>query len=555
MKDKVIQADFTDISAAQIRQQEKVIDEFINYSQAKYKIDITREDAEAALISFLKKHDTDLLFAAQIGTVLPEVKIKEKYKFILCKFIEHSSVSEPEIFEFITNITIGHILASALLYTEFDKFAGKLRGTNLYFDTAFVFRLLGVDGNHRQTVYEDFIKILLDQDARLFVFDHTYEEIQQILENCLHWIGSPGYDPNKASPVLNYFIQNSYSESDIERVIVNLKTYLENRRIIIAKVPDPNELQQFQIDEEQLHTLIVETYREHTTIFAEWKKESTIIKDIRSISSIYKLRKGRRPHSINEAEHTFVTTNSTLALVSKKFDLPGSADAFTIPVCVTDIFLGTIIWLQSPPKMLEINQKRIIADCYAALRPSVTLIRKYSAEIEKLKNQNIISPNECYLLRTSRVARELLEEKTLGDPENFTDKTPEEILEDIKNKFKREGEKQYIEEIEHHEKTAKQLAIIGIQQDTTNRRIESFAEIISKICSGLVFVIFIPLISIGIIVTCSPDLLAQHPLIKNGIIAVIAIANLFNIVYGYYIKDFGGGIKKLVKAKIMRLFS
>jgi len=554
IKEKIIKADFGDLSEEQVRQQEKVINEFIDYSEKMYDIKLDRNDAERALISFLREHDSDILFTAQRGTVLPNVKITRTHKFLLCNFINHAAASEPDIFDFITNITVGHILASTLLYAEFDKFSGKLKKINLYFDTAFVFRLLGVDGGARRDVYLDFVKLVRNEGTKLFVFDHTYEEIQQILDNTLMWIGNPNYDPNKASQVLNHFIQQNFTQSDVERIIVGLKSNLENLGITIMPVVDPNKDKLYQIDDEKLHSLIVETYKEQSATFAEWEKESTVRKDIRSITAVYKLRQGRKPRHINEAGHIFVTTNKTLAFIATKYELSEGKNGFIIPVCVTDVFLGTLIWLQSPPAMLEINQKKIIADCYAAVQPDAALIRKYSLEIEKLKKQNIISVEECYLLRSSRVARDLLEEKTLGDPDNFTDKTPEEILEDIKNKFKKDGEKQYIQEKEYHERTAKQLLITKLEKERTHRSIERLAGFVSKCCSFLIFLILIPLISIGTIFTFQPDLFTNHPWVKTIILVVFAIANLFNIVYGYYIKDVGNKIEALIKNKIIKCF-
>jgi len=83
--------------------------------------------------------------------------------------------------------------------------------------------------------------------------------------------------------------------------------------------------------------------------------------------------------------------------------------------------------------------------------------QKYLYEIEKLKSEQKINDDEYYLLRTHRMAINLLEEKTLGDPENFTDRTPEEILSVIKRSIQKEGEKKFLDEREKHKETYKEL--------------------------------------------------------------------------------------------------
>ena len=294
----------------------------------------------------------------------------------------------------------------------------KIKNVNFYFDTTFIFRLLGLEEEKRKIAYGEFIETLIYEKANLFIFLHTFEEVKRILDNCLKWIGHTNYDPSFASQALKYFVQNSWRESDVERFLVGLENLLKKYQIRIVDTPDPDKDKSYQIDEEKIQKVIVETYSELNPYFDQADKAFTIQRDIKSFSAIYKLRKGRKPRNIKEAKSIFLTTNSSLAYAGKKFEISEtSLGAFIIPACLTDVFVGTVLWLQSPAKVIALNEKKIIADCYAALQPSDQLIKKFIKEIERLKTEGKINDEECYLLRTNRVVMDLLEKKTMGDPE------------------------------------------------------------------------------------------------------------------------------------------
>ena len=482
VKDKITKLDFTEDSKEQTRQHNKVADEFIKYAKQNYSLEMSHEEAEQAFLVLLQQRDLNILFAAEGNKLFPEVESKKGHQFVLNKFIQHCNESEPELFSFILNMAIGHILASAILYADFAKFEGKFAKIRFYFDTRFVLRVLETEGKERQRHYIEFLRLLSDHKAYLFVFRHTYDEIMTVLNNCLRWVENPSYDPTKASIACNYFVQNNYRESDVERFIVRAETILKDNNIEIVEAPDPNEYGIYQIDEEQLENIIITRYKEGDFYFDESEIKFTLLKDIKSISSIYRLRRGRRPHNVSKVGSLFVTTNWELAYASNIFQRSQGQGDVVFPTCVTDVLLGTLVWLQSPAKVISLNERKMIADCYAAVQPPKSLIRKYRHEVEKLREEDKITEDEYYLLRTHRVAWNLLEEKTLGDPDKFSDKTPEEILEVIKRESQMEPIKKYIEAKEKLEKSERDLAFskeeTGMLKDRIHNRANSFAKIV-----------------------------------------------------------------------------
>lgn len=551
-KDRLSEVDFSAAAKDQIAKQGKVIDEFTRFTREKYKLELTREQAEMALISFVQEHDLDVLFLnQQRTTVLPSAKPTRKQKFLLNTFIKHAYEADRDVFNFIVDIALGHILASTLLYREFDKFKGKLRSIHFYFDTGFVMRLLGTDGEERRIANIECSKILRNEGANLYVFSHTYEEIMGILETCLEWIEHPKADPTKASPALRYFLENNYRASDVERVIVNVDAVLGENGISIVEPPDPDQHRAYQIDESKLRHTIIATYREFVPSFLESEREITVQRDIDSISATYRLRKGRTPRSIKQARHVFVTTNSGLAWATRRFELSEGGERFMMPACLTDVLVGTLVWLESPARLCPINEKKILADCSAALQPDKDLLGKYLNEVERLKSQNKIREQEYYFLRTHRIAMNLLEEKTMGDPDSFTDKTAEEVLEEVKGAIRREEEKKYVEEKEKHIKTREELVTtkedIGLIKAGIEKRAEQISSVIGRISFGVLLVLCI----CGILAQFSPGFIWQKTWLRVGLIVIVVLFGLFNVATGFNIKGFRDTVKTWIKARII----
>lgn len=492
--DNVIKYDFTDISREVESKQIHVIDSFIRYCESNYQEAISREEAETTFICILKAFDKDILFASEARSALPEVKELQKYKFLFCSYLKYVYSSEPDVFKFINDLALGHILASALLYAmEFKLLEGKFGNIKFYFDSPFIFRLLGVEGHERKSVCTEFIEMLNKSGSEYFIFEHVLDEVMSIIDGARTWIDRQDYDPSKASTALRYFVERGYTKSDIERFSINVRNVLQESKIAVLPSTGIPFDSLHQLNESRLKECILDVYRSHSRYFDEFDKQFTIDRDVKSISFIYTLRKGILPRSIKESGHIFVTTNSSLAIANRRFELAEYGDNFYIPLCVTDVFLGTIIWLQYPLKVESINQRKFIADCYASLQPDILMIKKYIAEIEKLEKDGTVRPDECYLLRSSLVARELLMEKAKGDPDNITDKTPLEILEEIKSDIKRDASGKYNKEVIAHTKTKEELELVKAEKESIRNSLSSKVDHITNILLTLlrIFLFFI----------------------------------------------------------------
>lgn len=467
-----------------------VLEAFVRHVQQNYDVPFNINEAENALIGFLKKHDLDILFASEGQSLLPSFPERKDSKFLASKFIEHAYEEEPELFRHIVDISIGHILANAITFSEQKGLEGSLSETSIYFDTGFIFRVLGYGNIPNQEAYVELLTKLKEDGATLNIFEHTFREVELILANCRAWLRKGNYDLAKANPALRYFVQLELSESDVDQIILNLRSNLEGFGFNIVEKPSQIENVEFQIDEESLNDHIIRAYKEVDPLFDEEERKNTVLRDIESVSAIHHLRRGGAPQTIKDCGHIFVTTNASLAFAARKAE-SSQMSCFLMPACMTDVFLGTLVWLQSPAMLIEINAKKLIADCLAALQPGEELLKKYFQEIEKLEKAGKISNDEYYLLRTYHVALNLLEEKTMGDPNRFSEKTVGEILDDIRRETLLEAENRLLLEQKEHEITRRRLLKSEVEKQDIERILQESATKWAKIIGNSVFILLV----------------------------------------------------------------
>lgn len=529
-KEKALEMDFSKRSSEQQRNIEKVLAELRTFASERFNQNLTDKELEEAFIAYLKEHDLDILFAAEFDSPLPAVNNPQKIKYIVNAFITESFKREPQTFRFIQDISIGHALAAAIHYKEFNSFSGKLNDVVFYLDTRFTIRLLGLEGEHRKASAEELTKVLREENAKVRIFDVTLKEIEGILYDCLAKLQKGTVDVNDSSKVFQYLSRAGKTPSDVEDMIVKLSTTLNDHKIIVNPLPDYDTLKKYQIDENQLNNLIVHTYSSFDPYFNKEAKESTIRRDVIVISGIYRIRKGTQPRTIKESKAIFVTTNNALAFACRRFETQINGNTFTIPTCLTDVFVGTLIWLQSPSRVKAFSEKKIIADCYAAMQPTDILIHKYMEAVEQLKREMKITNDEYYLLRTHRGAMNLLEEKTMGDPEAFDIKTPEEILDEIIASIKQQERELYLTEKNQHNATRQQLNDVVIKHHTLDSGIQQRADQLAKLFANTLTGLFFLIIIVSLTYRFYPSLIPWLEEYKDYLLAVgllLSLAGLF----------------------------
>jgi hypothetical protein len=89
-------------------------------------------------------------------------------------------------------------------------------------------------------------------------------------------------------------------------------------------------------------------------------KRGQIENDVETISYIYRIRKNEAISNLKGCKAILLTTNEAIAFASKHNEISTNRVKPTIPPCLTDIFLSTILWANYPSKNNELNIKCLI---------------------------------------------------------------------------------------------------------------------------------------------------------------------------------------------------
>lgn len=104
-------------------------------------------------------------------------------------------------------------------------------------------------------------------------------------------------------------------------------------------------------------------------------------------------------------------------------------------------------------QLLEYQKKKLLADCYAFLKPDAEMLDKYIRSLDEARNADVIDEKTFLFLRTHKVVLDSLMDITKGDYARFNSNTYLEVYEDIQEK----AQKKYKDEVAAHTQTQEKL--------------------------------------------------------------------------------------------------
>ncbi len=407
-----------------MQEHDSLIEEFVEFCSRHLDVELGPEDADAALQSYLEENQIQLADAVTHGTVVPASgRSVRNFRYLVSSFVRHLQETHSAALGYLETVVKGHMLADAIFLPEPGNALRRFRDTEVYFDTPFLLNALGYGGEAQREPCVELLELLYETGADLRCFAHTRDEIRGVLEAYANQVQTDDMQVTPGPEVLRNFRSIGYSKTDIMMLSNDLEKDLKALRIGVVEKPARSEYE-YQVDEDTLREVLDEG--------VGYSRPQQISRDVDSISAIMRLRKGRSPVRIEESWALFVTANSALVKVAQRHFSDGSK-ASGISPCLTDYTLTNLLWLKKPTSAPDLPRKRIIADCYAATRPTERLWRLYIREIDRLRQRDRVTPDEYYLLRNSIAAESALMEATMGQAEGFTQGTVPEILERVRS--------------------------------------------------------------------------------------------------------------------------
>lgn len=405
----------------------ELITKFLVYLKTDLEKEITRDDAEHIINNFIEEQGVLFFENNDVYCTNPH----EEYLF--ARFLNHLYQSEDKLLDYVNNLIIGRIFSELVLYSEDIPEEAKFENTTVYLDTGFVFRLLGIDGIDRKDIYIDLVQKMHDIGIETKMFSHSYNEMMVIISNSEQWLQNPNYDPAMSNEATDYFVRKGFQKEDLQEYVFKIKKELDFHQIEIVDIDYPQSTPTGVKTEQEYYEAIIKYYKEKSSFFDEDEKKATVEYDARSFFYINFLSQGVIPVNWFDVKNIFVTTNHSLPVVAKNVvHSENNGTKYSIPFCVSDSFLGIMLWRNSPDVINEKSYNRLLSAMYAAFMPSETLLRKLTETVKKYQEENLLSAEECYLLKTSKEAQKQLMIITQGDVDAFCEKTPLDILKEMR---------------------------------------------------------------------------------------------------------------------------
>lgn len=521
---------YEEIRDNEIRKYNGLKDRFLEYCLRNYNIKLAPEEVDKYFFEILYEIAPALF---RCVSDIDNIKIEKKHqtKYMISRFVSHAYHSDQTSFETIESFVRGAMLTETFYYSAPTELQGKMRRVEVYFDTQFLLRSIGLCEKKFSEPCLELVNILKSMSVKMRCFRDTFDQMHGILFAASSQLKSRGrIMPRKPGDVWDYYNITSAKASDVELDIALLEKKLNKLGIFIINRPAHEK--ELTVDEKELAKEIEQEIK--------FQSESSRNHDIDCLTAIHRLRCGKPQKYLESCDAIFITTNTALARASTRFFNKnyGVSDA---AICMSDQVFTTLVWLKAVKKAPNLPKHRLVANCFAALQPSTELWLRYIEEANILKEKGEITEEDYAVLIHSLEARNRLMDLTLGEDDIIRGNV-RDVLEEAKRKYTHELSSQLTQTRSTLELQYNKLESLIVKVDNVLHR-----------CLSIILLISWYAILIKAIFMSSPDQLDKTNIISWDAWAfwLFSLLTIANLVSGYKVYDFC----KNVADKISNIFT
>lgn len=472
----------TDVAAARVdaaRHISAVTSELIAFAGEQPKRDLTENEASDCLVAFLSQFSIPCLRAFLRGTALPRVGDADWQTVLVSHFVTHLS-SKPTLFESFMKLVQGHMLANALLCPDLQSVARTYEDVIFYFDTPLLIDLLGLGGEEEKAAVAEVLQLVQRLHGEVRCFSHTFEELINAIRSSADFVDNP----KGRGSIVEEARKSGRTRTDLILIAEHAGETLD--ALGISRYPTPPydpKTHRFEISEKIFGSVLDDEINYHNPKAREY--------DIKSVRSVYVLRKGIVPFSIERSRAVLVTSNVSFSKAAFEYgrEHEQSREVSTV---ITDFSLANTAWLKAPQGAPSLPRKEVLAFAYAALRPSADFWERVLKEAEKLEKNGTISPRDHQLLRSSHHVQQELMRLTLGEDKALTLESITETLgrvsADIRSEETVKVEKALAEKLETEDRLARESAKVESIKQKVFWRCDQRARCEARVLSVLTWV-------------------------------------------------------------------
>lgn len=468
----------------------------VQFSMGNIDRSITEDDAIDSFAAFLSKFSIPCLKTFLRGTALPDVEGKEDWKIILVsEFVKHIEQTSVEKFDAFMLLVQGHMLANALLCPDLKHATKNYERVTFYFDTPILLQVLGLVGKEKKAVIDELIGLIKKLNGKIAYFSHTASELRNTIEKSADFI-----DLKEGRGSIVFEARNAgTTRSDLILIAEKTEEILKEQGILVRDTPPYTP--EWQIDENAFEHILLDEIN-----YVNLRAKTN---DVNSVRSIYVLRAGASPKSLEQCKAVFVTGNSSFAQAAQDYG-KSFEESKEISTVITDFSLSNISWLKAPLGAPSLPQKEVLAFAYAALCPSRDFWNKVLTETERLEEAGTITARDHQLIRSSPKALSELVKLTLGDESVLSETSIRLTIERVTNEIKKE-ESGKLNEAERENLLLREINLkekekIDIISKNAYWRVERQAKRESYIATALLGCLLLSIGILGAIVTINKEL-------------------------------------------------
>lgn len=312
----------------------------------------------------------------------------------LASFLEYILEQDRSLLNILQKIVKGHMIYVAIYSQDIKEadISQKFNNLYIYFDTIFIFYLLGYGGEYYKEFANQTYELLKGLGANLRCFTHNYDEVHGILVNCERQLklGDKGnFDK------LEWFIDNGCTPTDVALMISSLENNISKLMDIVA-TPDYNN---------PITNIDWVTFTDYLDNRISYRKEKALTNDVESIAAIFRLRKGLNATTIENCNAVFVTTNTRLIKTVHNYKKEHVDDMRGLMPCISDYEIANIAWLKSPAQQGKIVDKSIRFAASILQEPSPEFWNKFIKEIDKYRDSGELKDADVIELKYQLYSR------------------------------------------------------------------------------------------------------------------------------------------------------
>lgn len=404
-----------------------IVDEYLKYCKAEFSREPSRESAEDSIYKFIRTNIS--IFSGNISQgELSEYGKDSSNEYRVASFIKHVNQNIKSLIPDVTRIVKGTLLANYLTIVDKSSTKNKFENITVYLDTPLIIGILGWDGDIRKKTLNEFVELLVSLRINIKIFEPTFRELNAIFNDWRDNLTNRRYqDFHEMTRQL--MKSRGITPAQISTEITLLEHTLEKCNIFIDKSfkLEPKHC----CDEIRLDKFLKRV---------GFKKNIARTHDVQCISNVFNSRKGMKIKTLNDVFSIFITTNTSLEAITRRFFKKENSED-SLPLVTSENWISTLLWLKEPDRFSNFPFDILLTDAYSTLNSDDAFWRNFLKRLDKLKKEGGITEEEFNLVRYNNALFGMVKHQSVVTEEDLDDDDIYHIVDSLKNKHTEDKDK------------------------------------------------------------------------------------------------------------------